>query len=301
MSETRQRIKALSCFAKPSGNPRSANRCQLSTINYQLSTPMKQAFRVSRSLLVTYYAFMLEYRAELLLWALSGSLPFILMGVWTQAAEQGDFGLSSVEFARYFLAVYLVRQLTVVWVIWDFEREIVDGKLSFRLLQPLDPVWHHVWSHIGERFARLPFIFGLVALFFLLYPSAFWLPSLGQMGLFTIAIACAFALQFLIQYTLAMFAFWTEKASSIQEVLFLVSLFLSGAIAPLEIFPPEVRSIALWTPFPYVINFPASILTGLKVDFVHNIGVMFVWGIVLAIVNRWRWKKGLRQYSGMGA
>jgi len=244
---------------------------------------------------------MLEYRAELLLWALSGSLPFILMGVWTQAAAQGDFGLSSVEFARYFLAVYLVRQLTVVWVIWDFEREIVDGKLSFRLLQPLDPVWHHVWSHIGERFARLPFIFGLVALFFLLYPSAFWLPSLGQIGLFTIAVACAFALQFLIQYTLAMFAFWTEKASSIQEVLFLVSLFLSGAIAPLEIFPPEVRAIALWTPFPYIVNFPASILTGLKVDFVHNIGVMFVWGLILAILNRWLWRKGLRQYSGMGA
>ena len=87
---------------------------------------------------------MLEYRAELLLWALSGSLPFILMGVWTQAAQAGNFGLSAVEFARYFLAVYLVRQLTVVWVIWDFEREIVNGKLSFRLLQPLDPVWHHV-------------------------------------------------------------------------------------------------------------------------------------------------------------
>ena len=262
---------------------------------------MKQLIRLSKTLLVTYYAYMLEYRAELLLWALSGSLPFILMGVWSEAAQQADFGLSSIEFARYFLAVYLVRQITVVWVIWDFQREIVDGKLSFRLLQPLDPVWHHVWSHIGERFARLPFIFGLVALFFLLYPSAFWLPSLGQMGLFTIAIACAFALQFLIQYTLAMFAFWTEKASSIQEVLFLVSLFLSGAIAPLEIFPPEVRSLALWTPFPYIVNFPASILTGLKVDFVHNIGVMLLWGMVLAIVNRWLWKKGLRQYSGMGA
>jgi ABC-2 type transport system permease protein len=262
---------------------------------------MKHLVRVSRSLLVTYYAFMLEYRAELLLWALSGSLPFILMGVWTQAAQQGNFGLSSIEFARYFLAVYLVRQLTVVWVIWDFEREIVEGKLSFRLLQPLDPVWHHVWSHISERFARLPFILGLVGLFFLLYPSAFWLPSISTLGLFAIASACAFALQFLIQYTLAMFAFWTEKASSIQEVWFLVHLFLSGAIAPLEIFPPEMRSIALWTPFPYIINFPASILTGLKVDLMYGFGMIFLWMVIFLIVNRWLWRKGLQQYSGMGA
>jgi ABC-2 type transport system permease protein len=262
---------------------------------------MKQFFRVSKSLLLTYYAYMLEYRSELLLWALSGSLPFILMGVWTEAAQDGDFGLSSVEFARYFLAVYLVRQLTVVWVIWDFEREIVDGKLSFRLLQPLDPVWHHIWSHIGERFARLPFIFGLVALFFFLYPSAFWIPSLGSLGLFAIAISFAFALQFLMQYTLSMFAFWTEKASAIQEVWFLVYLFLSGAIAPLELFPPAVRSIALWTPFPYILNFPASILTGLQVDFIRSLGVMMLWLMIFFGINRWLWGKGLRQYSGMGA
>jgi ABC-2 type transport system permease protein len=262
---------------------------------------MKRLFKISRSLLVTDYAYMLEYRAELLLWALSGSLPFILMGVWTQAAQQGNFGLSSIEFARYFLAVYLVRQLTVVWVIWDFEREILDGKLSFRLLQPLDPVWHHIWSHIGERFARLPFIFGLVALFFFLYPSAFWIPSFNHLVLFSIASMCAFALTFLMQYTLAMFAFWTEKASSIQEVVFLVNLFLSGALAPLEIFPPQVRSIALWTPFPYIINFPASILTGLPINILNSFGIMFLWMLFLAIVNRWLWKKGLRQYSGMGA
>jgi ABC-2 type transport system permease protein len=262
---------------------------------------MKRLFKISRSLLVTYYAYMLEYRAELLLWALSGSLPFILMGVWTQAAQQGNFGLSSIDFARYFLAVYLVRQLTVVWVIWDFEREIVDGKLSFRLLQPLDPVWHHIWSHIGERFARLPFIFGLVSFFFLLYPSAFWIPSLSRLGLFAIAAMCALGLQFLIQYTLAMFAFWTEKASSIQELVFLVNLFLSGAIAPLELFPAELRSIAQWTPFPYIINFPASIITGLKVDLVHSFGMILGWFILLSIVNRWLWRKGLKQYSGMGA
>jgi ABC-2 type transport system permease protein len=121
------------------------------------------------------------------------------------------------------------------------------------------------------------------------------------LGLFAIASACSFALLFLIQYTLAMFAFWTEKASSIQEVWFLVYLFLSGAIAPLEIFPPAVRAIALWTPFPYILNFPASILVGLKVDLIHNFGIMFLWGMFFAIVNRWLWRKGLRRYSGMGA
>ena len=83
-----------------------------------------------------------------------------------QAAQKGQFGLTPLDFARYFFAVFLVRQMTVVWVIFEFEKEVVQGKLSPKLLQPLDPVWHHVASHISERLARFPFVFLLIGLFF---------------------------------------------------------------------------------------------------------------------------------------
>lgn len=262
---------------------------------------MKRLFRVIKTMLLVYYAYMVEYRAELILWVLSGSLPIILMGVWTQAAQQGNFGLSPTDFARYFLAVFLVRQLTVVWVIWEFEREVVEGKLSFRLMQPIDPAFYHVISHISEKFARLPFAFLLIGLFFLLYPAAFWLPSSSNLFLFSIATILAFALQFIIQYTFAMLSFWTERASSIQEFWFLFYLFLSGVIAPLEVFPPVVRTIALVTPFPYLVNFPASILVGLPTNIGQGFLVMLIWSVVFFGLNRWLWRKGLKQYSGMGA
>lgn len=262
---------------------------------------MKRFLRVVKTMLLVYYAYMVEYRAELLLWVLSGSLPIILLGVWTQAAQQGSFGLSAVEFARYFLAVFLVRQLTVVWVIWEFEREVVEGKLSFRLLQPIDPAWHHVFSHLSERLARLPFAVLLIVLFFWLYPSAIWVPSFANTVLFLIAVGLAFALNFLIQYTLALLAFWTERASSLQEFWFLFYLFLSGTIAPLEVFPPQMKTIALFTPFPYLVNFPASILVGLPTNLVQGFSVMLAWSLGFFAINRWLWRRGLKQYSGMGA
>jgi ABC-2 type transport system permease protein len=262
---------------------------------------MKRLLRVAATLLSVYYAYMVEYRAELMLWVLSGSLPLILMGVWMQAAQTGQFGLSPVDFSRYFLAAFVVRQFTVVWVIWEFEREIVEGKLSFRLLQPIDPVWHHFMSHFAERFARLPFALVLIGLFFWLYPRSFWLPSLGTLLLFLVVSALAFALRFLMQYTLSMFAFWTERATALEQFWFLFYLFLSGLIAPLEVFPPLMREIALWTPFPYLIHFPASIVVGLPVELGRGLLVMFGWGGVFYALNRWLWRKGLKQYSGMGA
>lgn len=160
---------------------------------------MKRLFRIMQTFATVYYAYMVEYRAELVLWVLSGSLPIILMGVWTQAAQRGNFGLSPVDFARYFMAVFLVRQMTVVWVIWEFEREVLEGKLSFRLLQPIDPVWHHVFSHASERLARLPFAVLLIVLFFILYPAAIFVPNILTIALFLLAAGLAFALNFLIQ------------------------------------------------------------------------------------------------------
>jgi ABC-2 type transport system permease protein len=260
-----------------------------------------KSFHKSKVFLSVYYAYMVEYRAELILWVLANSLPLIMMGVWTQAAEGGSFSLSAIDFARYFICVFLIRQLTIVWVVWEFEKEVVEGKLSPRLLQPIDPVWHHVAGHISERFARMPFTIALMVLFFILYPQSAWVPG-GMAAIMAIAaIILAFILRFLIQYTFAMFAFWTERATAIEQFWFLFYLFLSGMIAPLNVFPEGVKTIVMWTPFPYLIYFPASLLVGIPVDVGQGFGVMLAWSGLFWGINRWLWRRGLRHYSGMGA
>ncbi|NES23408.1 MAG: multidrug ABC transporter permease [Symploca sp. SIO3E6] len=262
---------------------------------------MNRIIKKAQAFLSVYYAHLLEYRAEQILWFLSGSLPLIMMGVWIKASQGGQFGLQPTDFARYFIGVFIVSELTVVWVIWNVEREVVQGRLSPRLLQPIDPAWHHIAEHVSERFARFPLILLLVSFFFLLYPQAFWQPSLGRVLLFLFVTTIAFALRFLIQHTLAMFAFWTERAAALEEFWFLFHLFLSGMIAPLEVFPPVVQKVALLTPFPYLVDFPASLLIGLPVELGRGILVMLGWTVVFFLCNRWLWRKGLKQYSGMGA
>ncbi|ACK69730.1 protein of unknown function DUF990 [Gloeothece citriformis PCC 7424] len=262
---------------------------------------MKLLFKKAFVLLMTHYAHMLEYRAEIFLWALSGCLPLILMGVWIEASQSGDFALDSLQFARYFFAVFLVRQLTTVWVIWDFEREVVEGHLSFRLLQPIDPVWHHVARHISEKFTRLPMILLFILLFFWLYPKAIWIPNVINLFYFAVAVILAFSVRFIVQYTFSMFSFWTERANAIEQFWFLFYIFLSGMIAPLDVFPPLVREILFWTPFPYFVYFPAALLTDLPVNFIEGSLIIIGWGVIFFFVNRWLWRRGLKHYSGMGA
>ena len=177
----------------------------------------------------------------------------------------------------------------------------MQGQLSNYLLQPIDPAWRHVAEHAAERFARLPFVLMLLALFLVLYPQAAWVPQPGQFLLFAIAVILVFALRFLIQYTFAMFSFWTERATAIEQFWFLIYLFLSGMIAPLDVFPEGLRAVVSWLPFPYLVYFPAALLTGLPVNVGQGFLAIALWGLFFWVLNRWLWKRGLKRYSGMGA
>ena len=60
-------------------------------------TGLRLRLHQTRVLLATQYAYMTEYRAELILWALSVSLSFILMGVWHEASGRADLGITPDE------------------------------------------------------------------------------------------------------------------------------------------------------------------------------------------------------------
>ena len=104
----------------------------------------RNPLRLARVLLGVQYAVMLEYRAEIALWALSGVLPFVMLGLWSQLAATdpgASGGLDPLQLSRYFLSAFIVRQFTVCWVVFSFEEDAMEGRLAPQLLQPLPPLW----------------------------------------------------------------------------------------------------------------------------------------------------------------
>ena len=266
-----------------------------------------------RILISAQHALMLAYRAEIYLWVLAHVLPFIMMSVWMKAADSkgATLAMTALEYARYFAAVFIVRQFTAVWMIYEFEWYVVEGRLSPMLLRPMNVLWHFVAAHLGEQMARLPFFLAMLVLFFALYPAAFWVcpgpPGrvAAALGLGFVSIYAAFALRFSMQYCISMGTFWFERASSIDQLSWLPYMFLSGLVIPLADMPVAVRQALYLTPFPYCIDFPARILMGtLGWDdpaLWQGLGVMAAWFAAQSLVGAALWKLGLRQYSGQGA
>ncbi|WP_398331587.1 multidrug ABC transporter permease, partial [Vulcanococcus sp.] len=181
--------------------------------------PVQRALRIAAALLSSQYAYMLEYRAEIALWALSGVLPLIMLAVWQGSAGAAATGLTPQGLGRYFLAAFVVRQFSVVWLIHVFEEDALQGKLAPQLLQPLQPLWRYLAAHVAEQATRVPFVALMLAGVLLLQPELLWLPSPGQLLLGIAAVQAAFMLRFLLQTLVAMLCFWSERAAALDRLL----------------------------------------------------------------------------------
>jgi ABC-2 type transport system permease protein len=262
---------------------------------------LRSALRIARALFSSQYALMLEYRAEIVLWALSGLLPLLMFSLWSNAPAGAASGLSPQAFARYFLAAFVVRQFTIVWVVYAFEEDNLLGRLSPYLLQPLPLVWRYVAAHLADQATRLPIVIIMVALFFLFVPSAIWIPSFGQFLIALLALQLGFWLNFLLHYAITLLCFWSERARALEKLVYMPYLFLSGLLAPLDLYPAWLRAFALHTPFAAMLYLPAQLLSGGPVDLIAGLLNAVSWLLLLVPLNLWLWRAGVRRYAAMGA
>src|SRR5688572_29209129 len=98
---------------------------------------LRNTIRAFPTLLRMGFTEALAYRAELLVWVLSTTMPFIMMALWTAVArDQPVGGMTKEGFVGYFLATFVVCQLTGAWAAWQINYEVRQGTLAMRLLRP---------------------------------------------------------------------------------------------------------------------------------------------------------------------
>ena len=56
-------------------------------------------------MLSSQYALMIEYRAEIVLWAVSGILPLIMLALWSGSNSLESLDLNKQDITRYFMTI----------------------------------------------------------------------------------------------------------------------------------------------------------------------------------------------------
>jgi ABC-2 type transport system permease protein len=146
-------------------------------------------------------------------------------------------------------------------------------------------------------------MFVVLALGLVLVPGTDITPGITNLVAYGLCILLAFAIRFLFAYCTGLLAFWFDQATAIDEFYYIIAAFLTGSFAPLSFYPPLVRTIIEWTPFPYLVYYPARVLTGAEsgTAILRILAAQICWLVVLLFARTLLWKHGLRRYGAVGA
>jgi len=253
----------------------------------------------------TTLASFLQYRAAISIWMIAHVLePLIFLVVWSAVAlargtAVGGFGAR--DFAAYFIVMMLVNHATYTWIMYEFEYRVRHGSLSFALLRPLHPIHTDIVDNMSSKLITLPLMLVAAAVLAVVFKPAFHLVP-WAVAAFVPALFLAFLLRFLIEWTLALSAFWTTRVSAVNQGYYVAALFLAGQVAPLVLLPAPVRVVATILPFRWMISFPVELLMGRLTPAAAFMGLaaQAVWiGLALALLKI-VWRAGVKIYSAVG-
>lgn len=271
--------------------------------------------RLSLQTLWAYYAGKLRtdiainiaYRGAVAIWVLSTVVqPLVLLVVWrTVAGSEGGStgGFTANEYAAYFIVVMLVNHMTFIWHMWEFEWRIRSGFFSPILLRPIHPIHHDISENLSYKLVGLTGVLPAAVILAIVFDADFGGTSPADVLAFLPALISAMALRFILEWTLALAAFWMTKVSALNGLFDIFFLFLGGQFAPLSVMPDWIQTLAFFSPFRWTIAFPVEVALGHHSgrDIAQGYALQLAWIALAVIVLRLLWTRAARRYSAVGA
>lgn len=243
------------------------------------------------------------YRASMFVWVLATCFPLVSLALWSSLSAGGSIGgYGQAEFVTYFVAAFMIRQLTAAWICWDLTRQIRLGELDALLLRPAHPVLYHAMLNLSGLPMRTAMALPLGVLVLVLAgggDAVAWNDCVRVVP----ALALAWGIVFACQWAVANLAFWFTTTTSLYEMWLALHVVLSGSIVPTSLFPAEVAPLVRVLPFHAALGFPVEVLIG-RVDhasYVQGLLLQGAWAAVFFMVAVGSWRAGLRRYGSVGA
>jgi len=247
----------------------------------------------------------LQYRASSVIWLLGIVVePVIYLAVWSAAAnaqggEIGGFGPR--DFAAYYLVLTLVNQITQGWHMWEFQYRVQQGQFSFLLLRPVHPIHGDLAENLAHKVVMQAALLPMLAVLALVFAPRFQFEP-WALALFLPALAMAFALRFVVEWTLALACFWTTRIMAVNQTYFAVLFFLSGRVAPVDLLPSSLQQAASALPFRWMIAFPVELALGRlsPAQAATGFAAQAIWLGLASFGLAILWPRALRRFSAVG-
>src|SRR5690606_33970200 len=190
----------------------------------------------------------IAYRGSVVIWLIGLVVqPLVSLLVWTTVARSNGGeagGFTTGEYAAYFIVLMVVNHLTFIWHMWEFGWRIQTGFFTPLFLRPIHPIHNDVVENLTFKVVGLVGIVPAAVILAIVFDADFGNTTPGTVAVFVPALLLAMALRFILEWTLALAAFWMTKVSALNNFYGFVTAFLAGMIAPLALLPAPARVLA---------------------------------------------------------
>lgn len=221
--------------------------------------------------------------------------------LWTILMGDGSTAQRE-EMIRYYILAFVIRWLfTCRPVASSLETAIYEGGLVNFLVRPTSLLFFEAGKILSQ------FSINTVMLLVFLVPFELILGmqsriDLAAVGWFLGLLAVGTILQFLLYALIGLCTFWTEKIFGLMYAFELTMLLTTGALLPLDFYPPALAQVLQTLPLSFFIYVPIEALSG---------GHAAAWGwSQLAVGGMWiaallgsvwlLWRMGIKRFSGYG-
>ena len=146
-------------------------------------------------------------------------------------------------------------------------------------------------------------VFEVAILFFLFRPVITFPASPLAVIAFLVSAILAMILYYFLSVSARFVAFWTpENTWGLAFVIIVIMETLGGSIFPLDVLPQPVYQLLQLTPFPYLIYLPIAIFSE-KIVGLELVWILLqssLWVIIMYLLTKFIWKKGLVVYQASG-
>ena len=246
------------------------------------------------------------YRLNFVMWRLRVTLElltryFLWLAIIPKDANFLNY--SQGQMLTYILATAFVSAIVVSTKTADIAADINQGSLSNFLIKPMNYFLYWFSRDIGDKLMNIFFMTGELTLFFIIFNPPFLIQT-NPFLIFAFIISTFLAVMahFYISFSLSLIGFFNPEVWAPRFIFFVILMFFSGQVFPLDILPSTIFSVVKFLPFTYLVYFPVKIYLG-NLEFAQiceGLTVAFIWTIALYFSAKFFWQKGLKFYTAYG-
>ena len=142
----------------------------------------------------------------------------------------------------------------------------------------------------------------MLSLFLVFFPKIFEFPGISRFLLVLFFLVISLFLNYLFNVLIASFAFFVTDVRLFRSSLLMVFDFLAGSVVPLDLMPGLLGKIGMLLPFQFWVYLPIKIYQN-QVSlskFFQSLILYLGWIVVLVLLLRFLWKKGIKNYEAIG-